>query len=244
MARRNIRIGTAGWAIASRYSGQFPGAGAQLERYARLMTCVEINSSFYRPHHYKTYVRWAASTPQGFRFSVKVPKQITHEQRLADAGPVLDRFAGEISGLGEKLGVVLVQLPPSLRFEEGRAADFFGALGERISAPAVCEPRHRSWFTPQVNAWLAEREIVRAAADPVPAPGAFEPGGWRGLTYIRLHGSPRMYYSAYEPPFITALGRRLRSLRGPVWCVFDNTAVGAALGDALSTMEELGQVAA
>ena len=112
------------------------------------------------------------------------------------------------------------------------------------SSPPWCEPRHRSWFTPEVDAWLAERRIARAAADPVPAPHASEPGGWRGLTYIRLHGSPRMYYSAYEAPFITALARRLEAVRGPVWCVFDNTAEGAALGDALATMEELAPVIA
>jgi uncharacterized protein YecE (DUF72 family) len=242
MARCEIRIGTAGWAISSQYASRFPGAGTHLRRYALQMNCVEINSSFYRPHQRKTYERWAESTPRGFRFSVKVPKLVTHDQRLAEAEPVLDRFADEVSGLSEKLGAVLVQLPPSLPFEQARASDYFAALARRVFAPAVCEPRHRSWFTPEVDAWFAERHIARAAADPIPAPGASEPGGWRGLTYIRLHGSPRMYYSPYEPPFITALGRRLKAQRGPVWCVFDNTAAGAALGDALSTIEELGPV--
>ena len=239
MAKREIRIGTAGWAISSPYADRFPGAGTHLRRYALQMNCVEINSSFYRPHQLKTYERWAASTPRNFRFSVKAPKLITHEQRLADSEPVLDRFADEISSLGDKLGTVLIQLPPSLQFDEARASDFFAALARRIFVPAVCEPRHKSWFTPQVDAWLAERRIARAAADPVPAPGASEPGGWRGLTYIRLHGSPRMYYSAYEAPFITARGRRLKAQRSPVWCVFDNTADGAALGNALSTMDEV-----
>lgn len=244
MARREIRIGTAGWAISSRYADAFPGAGTHLRRYALQMNCAEINSSFYRPHQQKTYERWAASTPKNFRFSVKVPKLLTHDQRLADPEPALERFADEVSGLGEKLGAALVQLPPSLAFDEARASAFFAALGRRVFAPAVCEPRHRSWFTPEVDAWLAERRIVHAAADPVPAPGASKPGGWRGLTYIRLHGSPRMYYSAYEPPFITALARRLEAMRGPVWCLFDNTAEGAALGDALATMDELKPVIA
>lgn len=244
MARREIRIGTAGWAISSRYAELFPGAGTHLRRYALQMTCVEINSSFYRPHQQKTYERWAASTPKGFRFSVKVPKLLTHDQRLADPDETLDRFADEVSGLGDKLGAVLVQLPPSLPFDAKRASDFFAALARRVFAPAVCEPRHRSWFTPEADAWLAERRIARAAADPVPAPAASDPGGWRGLSYIRLHGSPRMYYSAYEPPFITALARRLEKQRGPVWCVFDNTAEGHALGDALATMDALAPVIA
>lgn len=240
MARRDIRIGTAGWAISSRYSKQFPGSGSHLERYAQQMNCVEINSSFYRPHQRKTYERWAASTPDSFRFSVKVPKLITHDQRLADPGPVLDRFGDEVSGLGKKLGAVLVQLPPSLIFDAHTAGEFFVALSQRIHAPVVCEPRHVSWFTPEVDDWLTQRRIARVAADPPTAPGATHPGGWRRLTYIRLHGSPRMYYSAYEPPFISALSRRLRSQTGPVWCIFDNTAEGAALGDALATLEKAG----
>jgi len=238
MAQRIIRIGTAGWSISSRYANRFPGAGTHLERYARQMNCVEINTSFYRPHQRKTYERWAASTPRSFRFSVKLPKQITHEQRLSDPEAVLDRFAGEISGLGEKLGVVLVQLPPSLPFDAKTAGNFFTAISERIHAPIACEPRHVSWFTPEVDDWFVERRIARVAADPVAAPGASQPGGWRRLTYFRLHGSPRMYYSAYQPPFITALSRRLTSQTGAVWCVFDNTAEGAALGDALATMKE------
>jgi uncharacterized protein YecE (DUF72 family) len=239
MAKRDIRIGTAGWAISSRYASQFRGAGTHLRRYSLVFNCAEINSSFYRPHMRKTYERWAASTPRSFRFSVKLPKLITHEQRLREPEAVLDRFANEVTGLGEKLGVVLVQLPPSLAFDEPVAGRFFAALAQRIYIPAVCEPRHRSWFTPEADAWLAERRIVRAAADPIPAPGAFDPGGWRGLTYIRLHGSPRMYYSAYEPPFISVLTRRLESQRVPTWCIFDNTAEGAALGDALTVLDQV-----
>lgn len=244
MARRDIRIGTAGWAISSRYADQFPGAGTHLRRYALQLNCAEINSSFYRPHMHKTYERWAASTPRNFRFSVKVPKAVTHEMRLAEPEAVLDRFADEVTGLGDKLGAVLVQLPPGLPFNEAVAGHFFAALAKRLYVPAVCEPRHKSWFTPQVDAWFAERRIARAAADPLPAVGAFDPGGWRGLTYFRLHGSPRMYYSAYEPPFISALVKKLEQQRVPTWCVFDNTAEGAALGDALSTSERLETVAA
>lgn len=235
MARRTVRIGTAGWAIPSRYSNLFTGEGTHLQRYARRLSCVEINSSFYKPHQRKTYARWAASTPATFRFTVKLPKVLTHDQRLTDPNAVLDRFAGEVEGLGRKLGAVLVQLPPSLVFDARIAGDFFSALSNRVHAPVVCEPRHASWFTPAIDDWFAHRRIARVAADPPTAPGATQPGGWRRLTYIRLHGSPRMYYSAYEPPFISALAKRLQAQTGPVWCIFDNTAAGSALGDALAT---------
>ena len=121
-------IGTAGWSIGTRYAGHFPPAGTHLQRYGARLDAVEINSSIYRPHRRETYERWAASVPAGFRFSVKLPKAITHERRLAGFEAPLDRFMAEVGGLGDKLGVLLVQMPPSLRFEERTAAAFFQRL--------------------------------------------------------------------------------------------------------------------
>ena len=72
------------------------------------------------------------------------------------------------------------------------------------------------------------------AADPSVAPGGGEPGGWRGLTYIRLHGAPRIYYSAYDAAALAAIKARLVAAVVPTWCIFDNTAAGAALGHALT----------
>jgi hypothetical protein len=98
--------------VPARYAG--PAGGSQLERYARALNAVEINSSFYRPHQRKTYDRWAESTPEAFRFSVKMPRTITHNDRLANCDAMLDRLIAEVTGLGDKLGVLLVQLPPKL----------------------------------------------------------------------------------------------------------------------------------
>ena len=232
-----LYIGTAGWSVPSRYFAEVPCGGSHLERYARRLNAVEINSSFYRPHQRKTYERWAQSVPAGFRFSVKVPKAITHEQRLSDCGALLDRFATEVTGLGDKLGVLLVQLPPKLALEKRVAGGFFRDLRKRFDTPVACEPRHASWFTPAINDWLAERRIARVAADPAPVAGAGEPGGWNGLAYYRWHGSPRIYYSDYDDAALAVLGRRLevqRSRGVPTWCILDNTALGAALGNALA----------
>jgi uncharacterized protein YecE (DUF72 family) len=88
-----------------------------------------------------------------------------------------------------------------------------------------------------VNDWLAGRRIARVAADPAPVPDAGEPGGWNRLAYYRWHGSPRIYYSDYNDAALGTLGRRLDELRKgnvPTWCIFDNTASGAALGNALA----------
>lgn len=242
MTQPSLRVGTAGWSVPSRYAALMPSGGSHLERYARRFDAAEINTSFYRPHQRKTYERWAQSTPARFRFSVKIPKSISHDQGLAGCGALLDSFAAEVAGLGDRLGVLLLQLPPQLALEKRVAAGFFRALRKRIDAPVVCEPRHASWFTPDVDDWLAERRIARVAADPAKVAGGGEPGGWTGLAYYRWHGSPRIYYSDYDDASLAALGKRLAAHRRrgiPTWCIFDNTASSAALGNALALTAQL-----
>lgn len=238
-----LRLGTAGWSVPREVAERFAGPGTHLERYARTMNAVEINSSFYRPHRRATYARWAASTPPDFRFAVKTPRVLTQEQRLREPEAGLDRFASEVEGLGDRLGAVLVQTPPSLVFDEADATRFFDAAAARLPVPIACEPRHASWFAPEVDVWLKGRRIARVAADPAPVSGAGAPGGWRGLTYIRLHGAPRIYYSAYSPETLAATAERLRreAADAPTWCVFDNTAAGHALPNALTVMAASGQ---
>jgi uncharacterized protein YecE (DUF72 family) len=237
-AAATIRIGTAAWSIPKEHAAPFPVAGSHLERYGAAFNAVEINSSFYRSHRTATYERWAASVPKDFRFAVKVPKDITHERRLKDVDDLLDRFLSEAGGLGPKLGPLLVQLPPSLTFQAGIADRFLTELRSRVPGSIVCEPRHSSWFTPEVETLLDELRIARVAADPAPIAGADEPGGWRGLSYYRLHGSPRIYCSAYSPEYLAAIAELLaRDAAAGVetWCIFDNTAAFAATGDALAT---------
>lgn len=239
-ANERLRIGTAGWSIPRDVADEFPNEGSILERYARVFPAVEINSSFYRPHRRTTYERWAASTPEDFRFAVKVPRTVTHERRLAEPAEPLARFFDEIADLGEKLGPILIQLPPSLAFDE-TTARFVAGWPRRHSGPTVLEPRHRSWFTPEVDARLADAEIARVAADPAVVQEAARPGGWRGLTYVRLHGSPVMYDSPYGDAALAQTAAMLadRPADTEAWCIFDNTRLGAAVADALKLMDRL-----
>ncbi len=232
-----IRIGTAGWSLY-RAGEAFPAEGTVLERYAARFNVVEINTSFYRPHQKKTYERWAASTPEGFRFAIKVPRAITHERRLIAVDDLLERFLDETDGLGAKRGPLLIQLPPSLAFEAERVGTFLASWRDRTDAQTVLEPRHASWFEAGPDALLAERRVARVAADPAVVPLAGEPGGWRGLTYHRLHGSPVMYESAYEAEALDGLAVALARETEP-WCVFDNTRLGAATWDALALAERV-----
>ena len=242
-ARPAIRIGCAGWSIDSKQAGLFGAGESHLARYATRFDVVEINSSFHRPHRQQTYARWADAVPRQFRFSVKLPKAITHEARLHRVGDALARFADEVAGLGPKLGGVLVQLPPSLVHDARVANTFFSMLRRRIAAPLACEPRHASWFEPEVDALWLRHAVARVAADPPKPAAASAPGGGGRWNYWRWHGSPRVYYSAYDDARLQALARELRGharARQPAWCIFDNTAHGHAVTDALRLRAVLG----
>ena len=232
-------IGTAGWTLPRKHASAFPPDGTHLQRYAHLLSCAEINSSFHRPHQRKTWERWAASTPDNFRFSVKLPKTITHAAKLYNTGALLQTFLDQATGLDEKLGPILIQLPPSLAYDEGLAHEFFTTFRELHTGLAALEPRHPTWFTPPAERLLRDFLIARVAADPPQAsPLAAHPGGSPTLRYYRLHGSPHTYYSAYTEAFLTDLAHSLRhNPPTPIpstWILFDNTAAAHAIPNALT----------
>ncbi len=235
-----IRVGTAGWQIPRTSAGAFPSEGSTLERYAAVFPAVEINSSFYRPHKVSTYARWAAVTPDSFRFSLKVPKTITHEARLVDVAEPLSRFLNGARALGPKLGVVVIHLPPSLKFDADVVGAFLTQLRELADEAAALEPRNASWFCDEADALLAAHRVARVGADPARVPDAAKPGGWRGLTYLRLHGSPQMYVSIYSEASIATLARTLKADPArEAWCMFDNTMLGGAAANALDLQGRL-----
>lgn len=238
------RIGCAGWSLGRPQAPLFGAGPSQLARYATRLDAVEINSSFYRPHRRDTYQRWADSVPAGFRFSVKLPRAITHDARLRGCGALLDAFAAQVEGLGEKLGGVLVQLPPSLACEPAVAGRFFAALRRRLAVPVACEPRHASWSLPAAEALWLRHGVARVAADPPPFEGADRVSGDRRWTYWRWHGSPRRYFSAYPPAELdrlAALARVQTPPGGTAWLILDNTAHGHATTDALALRERFGR---
>ena len=237
-----VHLGVAGWAIRREHSPRFANVGSHLQRYATLFNSVEINSCFYRPHRRSTYERWAASVPAAFRFSVKLPKAITHELRLVGAEKPLDDFLEETAGLGEKRGPILIQLPPSFAFDPSIVRGFLDQLRTRFDGDTVLEPRHDTWFNEDVESLLRDYRVARVAADPARVLAAAVPGGYDQPAYIRLHGSPRVYYSAYSPEVLesVALSIQANISRGiRTWCIFDNTALGFATGDALSVQRLL-----
>ena len=236
-------VGTAGWSIPRASVHRFRTGGTHLQRYACVLPCVEINSSFYRSHALATYARWADSVPGDFRFAVKVPRSITHDRRLRRSRALFERFLMETSGLGDRRGTLLVQLPPSFAFDPRVAARFFEMVRVRYEGDLVCEPRHPTWFGGRAETLMQRYAVARAATDPRFSQASLTPGGWPGLAYFRLHGTPRTYWSSYGPAYLRRLAHEIRRLseRTDAWCVFDNTASGAAMENAWELMQMLAQ---
>jgi uncharacterized protein YecE (DUF72 family) len=235
-----IRIGIAGWSVPATYRASEP-VTSQLARYATYFDCVEINSSFHKPHRATTYARWADGVPPDFRFAVKLPRVITHERRLLSCADEVNRFCVAAAGLKEKLGALLVQLPPSLAFDEPAATATFRQLKHALTATIVCEARHPSWFHPDVDRFFRELGITRVFADPPIDPSLQPVVAAESFSYLRLHGQPRRYYSAYSSAYLAGLAARLRpaATGAGAWCIFDNTANGAAWPNALQLKEDL-----
>jgi uncharacterized protein YecE (DUF72 family) len=181
-----------------------------------------------------TYAKWAACTPADFRFAVKVPRAITHDLKLRRARLPFAQFLAETDGLGSRRGPLLVQLPPSLEFDRRTASTFFEVVRAAYDGHVVCEPRHPTWFSAVAERLLVRYRVARVAADPPRVQDASVPAGWHGIVYYRLHGSPRTYWSPYDAGYLARLADALRRVPPDVdvWCVFDNTASGAALENA------------
>ncbi|NJC28984.1 uncharacterized protein YecE (DUF72 family) [Xanthomonas arboricola] len=236
IAVSRVRCGCAGWSIPAADRAAFGDGASVLQRYATRFDAVEINSSFHRPHRASTYARWADSVPEDFRFSVKLPRSISHDARLQGTGALLDAFLAQAGALGTRLGCLLLQLPPSAVFDAPVAARFFAMLRRRWDGGVVCEPRHASWFLPQAQALLARHRIARCAADPAPVPDAATPGATAGPQYWRWHGAARIYYSSYDDSALQTLADAVRNAAHPQaerWVIFDNTAAGLAVPNAL-----------
>ncbi|EMI19056.1 protein containing DUF72 [Rhodopirellula maiorica SM1] len=234
-----VRLGTAGWSLRAEHKRHFPDSGTHLQRYSKILNAVEVNSSFYRSHRPQTWAKWSESTGEDFRFSVKAPRQITHYRRLKNVRELWESFWNEVGLLGEKLRVVLFQLPPTLAFDQQVASRFFLEVRDTYHGPVVLEPRHPSWFTPTPEKLLDAHRISRVAVDPHPCGlSALQPAGDTSFVYFRLHGHPKIYYSNYSDEYLEDLRKRIQECAADeVWCIFDNTAEGHATFNALTIQE-------
>lgn len=168
-----------------------------------------------------------------------MPKAISHELRLVGADYALALFIDDLAPLGDKLGPLLLQMPPTLDFDVAVAGHFMELLRKRYSGVVVIEPRHVSWASEAASALLGALGVSRVVADPsLPELRAAAEG--EDFVYMRMHGAPRIYYSSYDQQAIDRLGGKLaQPAVRQGWCIFDNTASGAALANALELRDVL-----
>ena len=234
-------IGTAAWNIPKLHSELFPLEGTHLYRYSQIFNSVEINSSFYKHHQNKTYSKWANIVPEDFRFSVKLSKVFTHDNRfVVDENLFLDSVDA-IMHLEQKLGVILIQIPPSFKFDPYVSEAFFKLLRRLYKGPIAFEPRHGSWLDQEAQNQLLEFKISKVIADPTPCSGGdpqiYQAGG---VVYYRLHGTPEIYKSPYEASYLQSLAAAI-SYTENAWCIFDNTTFGHATENALALKHLINQ---
>lgn len=232
-------IGTAGWSIPKDYSKYFPEEGSHLKRYSQAFNMVEINSSFYREHQAKTYVRWKDEVPREFRFSVKLAQKLIHECGFKPKAKELEASLENILHLEEKLGVILIQTPGKMGFHLKNAERFYKLIRKSYDGPLAIEPRNIEWISKESKNLMMDYGISKVIADPERCAG----GGKTilkagGLTYYRLHGSPIIYRSSYSQEYLENLATQTKKLKN-VWCVFDNTSFGVATQNALDLKDRL-----
>ncbi len=226
---RKYYIGTAGWNVPRHFVQQFPSDGTHLERYSKNFNAVEINSSFYKNHKADTYKKWTDSVPEDFKFSVKLLKIFTHQDKLKIKDKAaLKSLLKDLKSLGSKWGMLLVQLPPSLNADKKISENFFKLLRTYYDGPVSLEPRHVSWTEPEILEVFTEYKISKVFADPEKCPSATD--CMKGHSaYFRLHGSPVIYKSSYSTRFLEGIALDMKdNLKNGLdsWCIFDNTAYG------------------
>jgi uncharacterized protein YecE (DUF72 family) len=161
-----IWVGTSGYNYpewkGSFYPRDLPQA-KMLGYYAARFPTVEINYTFYRAPTEKLVAGWAAQTPSPYKLTLKAPRRITHDNRLRNCGPLVAAFCGAAGSLGDKLGALLFQLPPTVTKDLPLFEDFLAELPP--AAPAAFEFRHASWFDEEVLARLRRRNMALCVAD-------------------------------------------------------------------------------
>ena len=202
-------MGTSGWQYRSWRDDVYGGAPTRLwlERYAAMFPTVEVDSSFYRLPERHTVRSWAAATPDGFRFSLKVSRYLTHVRRLRDPAEPVERFLDRACRLGGKLGAALLQLPPDLPVAVDRLQELLDRWPAEVRL--AVEPRHPSWFCDDVHDLLREASATLARTDRLGRPR--EPA-WRTADwcYVRLHEGTAHPRPCYGDRALRSWGERVR----------------------------------
>jgi uncharacterized protein YecE (DUF72 family) len=237
-----LRIGCSGWVYKDWTGPFYPDGTKDRERlayYATRFDTAEINASFYRLPSELMVTGWRERTPSGFIFAWKVSRFITHNKKLKDAHDSVALVFGRMAHLGEREGPALLQLPPQLRRNDERLADFLKLLprGRRCTV----EFRHDSWYAPEVFQILADFDAALCISDHHSAPAPWErTASW---VYVRGHGPGGRYFGRYSEDQLSAWAAQIGRWRADgrdVYAYFDNDVKSAAPLDAQALMRLTG----
>ncbi len=238
----SLYIGTSGWSYPE-WRQRFYSDLAQkrwLEFYAEHFSAVEINGTFYRLQNPDTFKKWSDETPSTFRFALKANRYLTHHKKLLNPLPSIVIEKSHAEALGDKLAVVLWQLPGSLKKDFDLLKHFIDALQQWPEVRHSIEFRHSSWFDDQTADCLAEADIAICISDAATWPM------WdrvtTNLVYIRLHGHAQTYVSCYSKTELSYWAEHINRWTGEgkdVHVYFDNTAECAAPFNALALQARL-----
>lgn len=231
-----LLVGTSGWQYRDWRNVLYPANVPQrvwLETYAAGFATVESNNAFYRLPSGETFAAWRDRTPPDFCFAVKASRFLTHIKRLRDPEEPVGRLMEHARALGDKLGPVLLQLPPTLRVDPALLDACLRCFPPDVRI--AVEPRHDSWWIPEVRAVLTECGAALCWADVRSRPVA---PLWRTTDwgYLRLHSGRATPEPRYGRTALTSWARRLADTwpdRAEVFVYFNNDPGGAAVRDAV-----------
>lgn len=236
---KEIKIGTSGWTYPHWKKVFYPvnwPKSRWLEYYVQHFDTIELNATFYRLPKPKTFENWNARTPDHFLWALKASKYITHTKRLKDPGEPLDRFYTAASGLKEKLGPILFQLPPSLPFDDREFGRFCQSLHR--SRRHTLEVRHPSWISDRLFAILKNYNIAFCIADTA-GRYPYHEVVTADFIYVRLHGSKKLYASEYSEGELQTWAEKIKAWGKDTYLYFDNDFSGYAVKNARRLKEIL-----
>jgi uncharacterized protein YecE (DUF72 family) len=229
-----ILVGTSGWQYKDWRERFYPAGTPQsrwLEHYAENFATVEVNNAFYRLPERDTFVAWRDRTPGDFCVAVKMSRYLTHIKRLREPAEPVRRFLDRASGLGGKLGPVLLQLPPTLRLDLGALDEVLARFPSSVKV--AVEPRHASWWVPETRELLEKHQAALCWSDRLGRPVA---PTWRtaDFGYLRLHEGRARPHPRYGKAALRSWVTRIAESYDtePVYVYFNNDPGGAAIADA------------
>jgi uncharacterized protein YecE (DUF72 family) len=231
-----IHVGTSGWQYGhwrARFYPQGVPTARWLEHYAARFATVEVNNTFYRLPAAKTFAAWASRVPPDFVVAVKASRYLTHYRRLRDPEEPVALLFERARPLGERLGPVLLQLPPDLRAAPDRLdATLRACAAARPGVRVAVEARHESWFTDEVRQVLRAHDAALCLADrrSRPVTPVWRTAGW---TYVRLHEGAARPHPCYGERSLARWVERVRELGVDAYVYFNNDGRGCAVRDAV-----------